>query len=174
MRLALGVAMFATVAVGAGSSVHAEPALGLKKVGGGLGFVDPEGAGATIGLGPKAVLGMLVDDLQWSVELGYWSKGNDGVSVSDLSLMSSVDYHFPLSPKISPFAGGGLSVHFFNSKVDAGFGGKASESQTELGFHLEAGSLYAVSDKWEAFGLLRLLFSEVDQTQLLFGGLYRY
>src|SRR6266849_6789774 len=100
----------------------AKASLGLTGLGVEAGMVDPESAGSTIGFGAFADLGNITPDIKLSSDLGFWSKSQNDfgseASIRDISVAARAKYMFHVnSPKLRPYAGAGLGLHFFHSKV---------------------------------------------------------
>jgi opacity protein-like surface antigen len=151
--------------------------LGLKRLGFDAGLVDPEGASSTLGFGVFADLGNLARDVRLSSHLGYWNKSEDSfgaeASVRDISLVARAEYMFHVSsPKVQPYAGAGLGLHFFHSK--AAFGGfTAEDSATKLGLDLGGGVATPVSPNTNLFGELWYTVADVNQFSMKAGFSFR-
>ncbi len=178
--ISLGVFLFC---IALSQNALAKTDLRLTSVGIDAGLVDPEGAGGTLGLGAFADLGTFAPNIRFSSHLGYWSKSEDGgggeASIRDISVGARVKYMFRVSsPKIQPFAGGGLGLHFFHAEVtvpDMDFGGfvvpgyTAEDSSTELGLDLGGGVVTPLSPKTDLSGELWYTLSDVDQVAVKVG-----
>jgi opacity protein-like surface antigen len=157
--------------------------LGLNRLGVEAGLVDPEAAGSTLGFGAFADLGNLSRDVRLSSHLGYWSKSDEEfnveASVRDISIGARARYMFHVaSPKLQPYAGAGLGLHFFHSKVvvpDQDMGGfivpgfTAEESATKLGLDLGGGVLKPLSPKTDLFVDLWYTLADIDQLAMKVG-----
>lgn len=141
-RLCVGLVGF-LLFVGAPRFAMAQSDLGLKGAGVHLGIVNPEDMDATFGFGAFADLGTLAPNLRLSSHLDYWSESEDAgpgeVSVRDLALGMRGRYMFPVAnPRLQPYAGAGVGLHFLRSEVDVpGF--SADDSDTKLGIDLGGG-----------------------------------
>lgn len=129
----------------ASQNALAQSNMGLKAAGVQVGMVDPEGADATLGLGAFADWGSPTPNTRLASHLDYWSKSESSlfggeVSVRDIALGMRGKYLFPVSsPKIQPFAGVGLGMHFLSSKVEVPGFVSMEDSSTELGLDLGGG-----------------------------------
>jgi len=146
----------------ASQNAWARTDLGLKAIGGDLGFVDPDNVDGTLGFGAFANLGNLSPDIRLAPHLGYWSKsqefGGDKASISDISLSTRGLYMFHMSSrKFQPYAGAGLGFHMVHSKVQTAaqdLGGgviipamEASDTQTKIGLDMGGGFTTPLSEK---------------------------
>ena len=130
-------------------SAQAQSDLGLKGVGLAVGIVSPEDLDATFGFGVSADMGSITPQIRLEPTLDYWSKSEDvfggEFSVQDIMVGAVVKYYFTVSnPKLRPFAGGGLGLHFLNAEVemvDPFTGGTMTveDSSTKLGLHFGGG-----------------------------------
>ena len=116
--LALAVCMLAW------QSAWAQADLGLKAMGGTIGMVSPENVDATFGLGVFLDHGTIMPNVGLESRLDYWSKSESAGSfgsttVRDVVLGVRGRYMFTnVNPKITPFAGAGLAMHFLNVKAE--------------------------------------------------------
>jgi opacity protein-like surface antigen len=151
--------------------------LGLHRLGVEAGLVDPEEAGSTIGFGVFADLGNLARDIRLSSHLGYWSKSENAfgaeASLRDISVGARARYMFHVaSPKLQPYAGAGLGLHFFHTKVGIpGF--TAEDSATKLGLDLGGGVLTPVSPNTDLFADLWYTVADIDQLSMKIGVSFR-
>jgi outer membrane protein W len=122
--------------------------LGLRAIGGSLGFVSPDNVDGTFTLGIFADCGRITPNIALEPRIDYWSKSQGAfgseASIRDVSLGVRGKYLFESSnPKLQPFAGAGLSMHFLHSEVnisDPGFPAMSvSASDTKLGLDLGGG-----------------------------------
>jgi len=156
----------------------ADTAIGLNRLSVEAGLVDPEAASSTLGFGAFADLGSLSRDVRLSSHLGYWSKSENDfgmeASVRDISIGARAKYMFHVTSKLRPYAGAGLGLHFFNSKVEVpdmdmggGFivpGFTAEDSATKLGFDLGGGAATPLSPRTDL--VLDLWYTLADINQL--------
>lgn len=143
-------------------AAFAQSDLGLKRIGGALGYVDPEGAGSTFSLGVFADHGTIAPHIGLESRLDYWKQSDDyfgnSASVRDLTLGVRGKYLFTTSnPKIRPFAGVGLGMHFLKAEVTVpAFGPfpatSAEASATKLGLDLGGGVSTPLSPKMDLLG----------------------
>jgi opacity protein-like surface antigen len=143
------VLLLTLAALALAAPAFAQSDLGFKRIGGAIGIVDPEAANTTFQLGILADHGTIAP--HWGLEshLDYWSQSDDlfGVkdSFRDIALGARVKYHFVVSnPKVQPFAGAGLGLHFLKAEVSTpafpGFPASSVEaSDTKLGLDLGGG-----------------------------------
>jgi hypothetical protein len=123
----------------------AESHMGLKAAGVEVGVVSPENGDATLGFGGFADWGNMAPNMRLASHLDYWSQSESSifggeVSVSDISLSTRGKYMFPVSsPKIQPFAGVGLGLHFLKSRVEVPGFPTMEDSSTKLGLELGGG-----------------------------------
>ena len=158
--------------------------LGFNRVGVDAGLVDPEGPGSTVGFGAYADLGTLAPDVRLSSQLGYWSdtanEFGTKATLRDITMGARAVYLFHMtSPKFQPFAGGGLSLHFFHEKVtipaqDLGGGViipamSASDSVTKLGLDLGGGASTPLSPKANLYGEFWYTAADIDQISMKAG-----
>ena len=159
--------------------------LGLKAIGGDVGFVDPDHINGTVGFGAFANLGNLSPDIRLAPHLGYWSKSNqfggDKASISDISLSTRGLYMFHMSsPKFQPYAGAGLGFHMVHAKVSTAaqdLGGgviipamEASDTQTKIGLDMGGGFTTPLSEKTDfCFDLWYTAVSDVGHLSMKAG-----
>jgi opacity protein-like surface antigen len=143
-------------------AAFAQSDLGFKRFGGALGYVDPEGVGSTFSLGIFADHGTIAPHIGLESHLDYWKQSEDvfgtGSSLRDISLGARVKYLFQIAnPKIRPFAGVGLGMHFLKAEVTVpAFGPfpatSVEASDTKLGLDLGGGLSTPVSPKMDLLG----------------------
>jgi opacity protein-like surface antigen len=158
--------------------------LGLKRIGGALGYVSPENLDGVLGLGAFADWGTIAPRIGLESRLDYWSHSEESfgakASIHDVIFGARAKYMFEVAnPRIQPFAGGGLALHFLGAKVETpAMGGlpamSASSSDTKLGVDLGGGisspinpSLDFLGEAW--YGIV----SDVSQLSLRVGLSYR-
>jgi len=150
---------------------------GLNAIGVDAGLVDPEAAPSTIGFGAFANLGNIARDVRLSTHLGYWSKSQNELgaeaSVRDISVGARAKYMFHVSsPKLQPYVGTGLGLHFFHLK--AGIPGFIVEdSVTKLGLDLGGGVLTPVSPKTDLFADMWYTVADINQFSMKVGLAFR-
>ena len=162
------------------AKVHRESnssGLGLTALGVEAGLVDPEAAGSTIGFGAFANLGNIARDVRLSSHLGYWSKSENAfgaeASIRDISLGARAKYMFHVSsPKLQPYVGTGLGLHFFHMK--AGIPGfTVEDTVTKLGWDLGGGVLTPVSPKADLFGDMWYTVADINEFTMKVGLAFR-
>lgn len=129
--------------------------LGFKGVGGRVSFVDPEGAGGTIGFGGHVHLGEIIPNLVLHPSLEYWSKS----SVSVFTLNGDLRYYVPTEGNINFFAGGGVALTF-------------GDPNTELGLDLLGGADFPVSENLVATAKIKYLISDFNVLKITGGVTY--
>jgi opacity protein-like surface antigen len=173
---ALVTVAFCTVGT---QNAMAESNFGLQKLGVAVGFVSPEDLDGTISIGALADLGTLSPKFGMEAHLDRWSQSEEAfgteASVSDLTLGMRGKYLFPVSnPKIQPFAGAGLGIHFLHAEVSVPAMGpipgmSVDDSSTELGLELGGGMTTNLSPRTDLRTELWYGFSDVDQFSMRVG-----
>ncbi len=131
----------------------AQANLGLRAAGGQVGIVSPENYDATAGFGAFADFGTLAPNVRLMTYLDTWSKSQDSpfggsASVGDVSLSARGVYMFPVSsPRLQPFAGAGLGLHFLHAKVEVPGLPTLEDSSTKLGVDLGGGFAVPMSPR---------------------------
>ena len=170
-RFLLGLIVLMTLT----GSAWAQPELGLVALGGQLGFANPDGpVGTAVSLNAIAEFGTLAENLSLESRLGYWSKSEAGFSLRDFILGSSVVYRFeqPRS-QLTPFAGGGLSLHFLRTKQPAGIFDGTSFTDTEIGIDLRGGARYRFTEQIDFLGEILYTLGDAEQFQIKVGALFK-
>lgn len=158
---------------------QAQPQLGLERLGGQIGFVNPEGPfGTAIGLDLMANFGQVAENLELEGKAGYWSKGEGLASLRDFFVSSSVIYKFHVvMEQFTPFAGGGLSLHFMRSKSpQVGPPGTSfiSHPDTQIGIDLRGGALYLLNEQIDFLGEIQWTLGDAEQFHIKFGVLFKF
>jgi opacity protein-like surface antigen len=171
----LGVFAFC---IAASQNAWAKTNLGFNRLGVDVGLVDPEAVGSALGFGAHADLGTLAPNFRLSTHVNYWNKSESDfgaeISFRDISVGPRVRYMFPVSsPKIQPYAGAGLGVHFYNAKVEMPGFPSAEVSSTELGFDLGGGASMPLSPKTDLFADLWYTLSDVDHFSMKVGASFK-
>jgi len=182
---ALGIALVAVSSFAAFASPAAAQSnrtedigLGFKGLGARFGLVDPEGASSTIDLGLHIDAGELARNVHVSPIVEYWSVGQDvgpyNADLKDLSFGLDLMIDFPLQDsRITPYAGGGLGLHFL--KAETNVPGVDDDSRTKLGLNAQGGVRTDAMPNLALFGELRYNFvSDANQLKLLGGFTYRF
>lgn len=136
--------------------------LGLNRFGGAIGFVDPENLGTTFSLGIFADHGTITPNISLESHLDYWGQSDSYFgtenSLRDIALGARLKYNFVVSnPKIHPFAGAGLGMHFLHAQVTIppqfGFPGSTAEaSSTKVGLDIGGGLSTPLNPKTDLLG----------------------
>jgi hypothetical protein len=165
-----------------GALAHAAPApasttsqgLGFRGMGARIGFVDPEGGSSTVALGVHIDAGEFVTHVHIVPLVEYWKVGASGVDVSDLMIGSDVNVDFPVEGgRLTPYAGGGLGLHFVKADAPAGFTG--SSSDTKLGLNIQGGIKNQLMPNLGIFGEVKYNFvSNVNQLKIMGGFTYNF
>jgi opacity protein-like surface antigen len=136
--------------------------------------VDPEHASSTVLLGAHVDAGEIVPHFHLVPNLEYWSVGVAGYDTSDLGFGLDANLDFPLQGSaVTPYAGGGLGLHFFSLDVPPGFVG--DDSKTKLGLNLQGGVREEFMPNLSGFAELRYSFvSDFNQLKLLGGFTYHF
>lgn len=140
----------------------AQSDLGLKGVGAAIGFVDPENLGTTFSLGLFADHGTITPRISLESRLDYWGQSDayfgTETSLRDIALGARAKYNFVVSnPKVRPFVGAGLGLHFIKAEVTIppqfGFPGSTVEaSTTEVGLDIGGGVTTPLSPRTDLLG----------------------
>lgn len=135
-------------------TLQAQQNVKLSRLGANLGLVDFAGYwGTSILLEGSADFGRLTKDIELDARLGLWKRKN----LRDIILGSGIRYHFePGTLPFQPFAGGGISLHFFNEK---------GSSDTEIGIDLRGGALIKYDEQINFMG--ELTFTLGDRAEQL-------
>ena len=146
--------------------------LGFKGLGARVGLVDPEGASSTIDLGLHIDAGELARNVHVAPIAEYWKVGVSGIDLSDFSIGLDLFLDFPLQDsRITPYAGGGLGLHFVKSDSPSG----PSDSDSKLGLNVQGGVRTEAMPNLALFGELRYNFvSDRNQLKILGGFTYRF
>jgi hypothetical protein len=159
----------------------AQSDLGLKAIGGRLGYVDPESEyKGTFTIGAVADFGTIIPKLHWDGAVTYWKSTLDwgwagtayDVSLTDIALRSGVKYMF-LEGDWQPYAGGGLGLHFFSSDVSGPYSAYWSgASDTKFEFYIAGGVSHPLTDKLVGSAELQFDIGDVDQTNIQINIMY--
>jgi opacity protein-like surface antigen len=174
----------------ASQNAMAQSDLGLKRVGGTIGIVDPENMDTVLGFGLLADWGTITPDIRLESRLDYWSKseslyGGGEASMRDIALGARGKYFFPVShSSVRPFAGAGLGLHFLHAEVsfpaqDLGGGTiipamTVGDSSTKLGLDLGGGIETSLSPRTDLLADLWYgIVSDVSQLSMRIGLSYK-
>jgi len=159
-------------------SANAQSNLGLKRLGVAVGFVDPEGLDGTFSLGVFANHGTVAPRIGLESRIDYWGSSQSffgsEFSFRDIAIGARGKYLFQVSnPKIQPFAGTGLALHFYHSEmtVQTPSGPQSADaSSTKLGLDLGGGISTPVGPRADFLAELWYgIASDVDQFSLRIG-----
>lgn len=134
----------------------AQSNIGLHAVGVNAAFVNPENLDGAFGFGVFADLGQIAPKLGLEPTVEFWSKTNNEFGVEstlrDISVGMRGKYYFDVAnPKVRPFAGAGLGMHFLHAEMSAnipGFGNvSATGDDTKLGVDVGGGISTALNPK---------------------------
>ena len=189
MNRVAALLVFALIAGIATSPAWSQARLGFRGAGLELGVVGPEDIDATIGFGAFADLGTITRNVRLEAYMDYWSRSEEAfgatASVNDLAFGARSKYMFRVSnPRLLPFAGGGIGVHFIEADVvvpeqDLGSivvpGFVVEDSATKIGLDFGGGLLYNLngraslsSEVWYS------LVNNVNQLSLEIGLLWHF
>ena len=148
--------------------------LGLFGVGGRLGYIMPEDPiDNAFNLGVIADLGTIIPSLHLEAYLDYWGKSYDvgdfEWSWSVIGLGAVVKYYFKMDSKIQPYAGGGLGLDFFSTKVE----NAGSDSSIEFALRLLGGAQMPLTPKIDGFAQLMFSTSDIDYFGIFLGAVYK-
>jgi opacity protein-like surface antigen len=172
---------FVSLAIGvlAAGSAMAQSNIGMRAVGGSLALVSPENVDGTVGLGVFADLGTITPNIGLEPMLEYWSTSQEAfgakASLRDVSLGCRAKYYFETTnPKLRPYAGAGLGLHFLHAEASyssPGFPTYSSDaSDTKLGLDLGGGLMTPIGPKNDLhFELWYGLVSDASQLALRVG-----
>jgi len=152
------LAMFVMFALGllSAQQAMAQSKIGLHAIGASAAFVSPQYLDGTFGLGVFADLGQVAPNIGLEPHLEFWSKSANEFgfesSLRDVSVGMRGKYYFEVAnPKVRPFAGAGLGLHFLHAKSTftvPGFGTASGEgSDTKLGLDVGGGIATALNSK---------------------------
>ena len=163
----------------------AETDIGFKGIGGAIGIADPEDLGAAFDLSVFANLGTFAPHVAFEGVFDFWSKSENFLtyeySVKDFAFAGRVTYRFDIAsnPKIKPFAGGGLGLHFVKTSAPSfsipgiGIAGGGSDTKVKLGLDFGGGSNFTVGERLDIVAELWFrLVSDVNQIVVKGGVIY--
>jgi len=148
----------------ASTTAMAQSDLGMKGIGGAIGYVSPENVDGTFSIGALADLGTLAPRLKLESRLDWWSHSEEAfgakASVRDLTIGARTKYMIEVAnPRLQPYVGAGLGLHFLSSEVSipaqGGFPAMSeSASDTKLGFDIGGGAMTAIGPRTNLMGEL--------------------
>jgi opacity protein-like surface antigen len=157
--LFLVIALCATAPPGA----MAQSDMGLKSLGAAVGYVSPDNLDGTFGIGAFANWGMITPRIGLESRLDFWSWSESAFGaeskVRDVSLGARGKYFFnTANPRLQPFVGAGLALHFVKAEVSVEVPGfppmSVSDSETKLGLDLGGGLSIPMSPRTAFLGEL--------------------
>ena len=164
----------------ASTTAMAQSDFGLKGVGGAIGYVSPENVDGTFSIGALADLGTIAPRFRMESRLDWWSHSESAfgakASMTDVTLGMRTKYMLEVqNPKVQPFVGAGLGLHFLHAEVTIpAFGGQpemtADDSQTKLGLDIGGGVMSPIGIRTNLMGELWYgIVSDVSQFSLRVG-----
>lgn len=126
----------------------AQSNIGFRAIGASAAFVSPENLDGVFGLGVFADLGQVAPNIGLEPNIEYWSYSENQfgaeTSLRDISVGVRGKYYFETSnPKVRPFAGAGLGMHFLRAETSVSIPGfpavTAEGSDTKLGLDVGGG-----------------------------------
>lgn len=156
--------------------------LGLRAIGGSLGYISPENVDGTFTLGIFADMGRITDNITLEPRIDYWNKSEEQfgakASVRDIIIGARGKYRFQTAnPKLMPFAGAGLSFHMIHAEASVTQPGfpemKVEDSTTKLGLDIGGGVATPVGPRYDLIGEAWYgIVSDVSQFSLRVGMSY--
>ncbi|HLP16729.1 MAG TPA: outer membrane beta-barrel protein [Bacteroidota bacterium] len=151
------------VAIALCSTMGFAQGLGLKGVGGSVGYVNSSYTSESLGgfvIGAHADLGEISPGFQLIPELQYWSVSKEYLpgykyKISDFAINGNVHYNIQTSGDIKPYVGAGLGLNFYSITTETpysgsffgySYGGSNSVSATRLGINLLGGANFAMGN----------------------------
>jgi hypothetical protein len=184
MKKWLTAVLTTIICVTTATAALAEADLGFKGIGGAIGIADPEGVDAAFTLAVMANFGTFAPHVAFEGVFDFWSKSENFLtyetSVKDFAFAGRATYRFDIksNPKIKPFAGGGLGLHFVRFSGPSfsipGFGtAGGSETKVKIGLDLGGGSNFTVGERLDIVAELWFrIVSDVNQFVVKGGVIY--
>jgi opacity protein-like surface antigen len=163
----------------ASTTAMAQSDIGLKGIGGAIGYVSPENVDGTFSIGALADLGTIAP--RWNIEsrLDWWSHSEEAfgakASIRDITLGARTKYMIEVAnPKLQPYVGAGLGLHFLHAETTVEVPGfptmSAEASETKLGFDIGGGAMTAIGPRTNLMGELWYgLVTDLSQLSLRVG-----
>jgi opacity protein-like surface antigen len=178
MKRFFGLVVLVALLVSVGSAQQ----IGLKAIGGGIGYTSfsfsSGGTSESLGgfcFGAVANLGELTPGLSLYPSVIYSSASKDLTggkwSLSDIAINANVKYSFP-GQGVTPYVGGGLGLNLASSTVSYnyfGYSGEVSASSTKIGINILAGVEMKVSNMTGFVQAGYSLVSEMNHLQFMAG-----
>ncbi len=165
----------------------AQADIGLKGVGGRIGFIMPEDPiDNTLGFGLNADLGTITPSILLHAYLDYWAKSYDvgyyGWTWSAIGIAAIAKYKIEMEGSLKPYVGGGLGLNI--SKISSEYKGpqsdlwgqyspSVSESNSDLAIHLVAGAAMALSPQMDGFAEIKYTIDGADNFGIFVGVNYK-
>lgn len=150
--------------------------IGLKGIGGRVGFVDPEGGDGTFTLGVVADMGTWTENLPWEVALTYWGTGEDvGAyewSYTNIAIRNTVAYMFEVGNKLYVYPGAGLGINLYSFDWEGPGGATYDDSETDLTLMILGGFQFPITKNWHGQTELQFDIGDPDQTTVQFDFIY--
>ncbi|MBN1541493.1 outer membrane beta-barrel protein [candidate division KSB1 bacterium] len=166
-------------------AAFAQADIGLKGVGGKLGFIMPEDPiDSTIGFGVVGDLGTIMPNLALHAYVDYWGKSYDEgeyyeFKFSVISIAAIAKYMFETGGNLQPYAGGGLGLEFASASGEytgPTYGDFDSydydETETDLGIHLVGGAMMDLSPQLKGFAEVKYSIGDVDYFGIYAGAIF--
>lgn len=159
------------------SMTFAESNIGLNRIGGLFGYIDPDIDETTFAFGPRADLGTLFSpNVGFFADLLYWGKSYSEAGFdwkfSSIYITALLKYYFGGSEgDFRPYGAGGLGMVFYRSKWDTEFGDH-SDSGSDLAIHLIVGAEKAFSAELTGFAEFRYIIGGWDLWGIFVGALF--
>jgi len=156
--------------------------IGLKSVGGKIGYIMPEDPiESTLGFGIAADLGTITPAIHLGGFFEYWSKSYDISSYSykqewswsEFIFGATAKYYFKSSSNIKPYAGAGLNFIIGKWSWEASGFGDDSESETDIGFHFCGGVEHELSPTLNGFAEAKYTIDGADHFGIYVGVMYK-
>ncbi len=173
-------ALLLVLAMVMGHAAFAATNIGLKGIGGRVGFVDPELGDGTFTLGVVADMGTWTDNLPWEIAITYWSTGEDinGYAGSyewnytNIAIRNTVAYHFELDKNLFVYPGAGLGLNLYSFDWNGPNGSKFDDSETDLTLIILGGLQFPITGNWHGQAELQFDIGDPDQTTAQFDFIY--
>ena len=144
-----------------------------------LGIVKSENFDATVTPEVFADFGKLNDKVMLQARLGYWSQTSNGGALRDIIIGGSALYEIETTMAfLTPYVGGGLSLHIQRSEVDLSdlLGEEVPRqisSDSDIGFDLKGGAFLNLGEPFALNGEIVLTITEHSQIAAKAGFLIR-
>jgi hypothetical protein len=176
------------VAVVLCSAMSFAQGLGLKGVGGSVGYISLSASSESLGgfvIGAHADMGEITPGFELVPEIQYWSVKKDfGNSISwkysDFAVNGNVRYAIKVDGNVKPFVGAGLGLNFWSSTTESpaydfgyySYGGSTSVSGTRIGINLIGGANFAMGNMTIAPEVRYVLASDINHFVIKVGVMF--